>query len=54
MLRLWVPAVDTVSFEKAYREIGVALGVQGLNDSTADVVSLVNTALNCETIGNWL
>ncbi|RYP11052.1 hypothetical protein DL764_000280 [Monosporascus ibericus] len=50
----WVPAVDSISFEKAYREIGKVLGVQGLDDDQADVKSLVKTALSCESVGNWL
>ncbi|RYP18082.1 hypothetical protein DL767_009897 [Monosporascus sp. MG133] len=50
----WVPAVDSISFEKAYREIGEALGVQGLDDDKADVKSLVKTALSCESVGSWL
>ncbi|RYO95239.1 hypothetical protein DL764_007724 [Monosporascus ibericus] len=50
----WVPAVDSISFEKAYREIGKALGVQGLDDDKADVKSLVKAALSRESVGNWL
>ncbi|RYP56402.1 hypothetical protein DL770_010832 [Monosporascus sp. CRB-9-2] len=50
----WVPAVDSISFEKAYREIGKALGVQGLDDDKADVKSLVKAALSCDSAGNWL
>ncbi|RYP10933.1 hypothetical protein DL764_000369 [Monosporascus ibericus] len=50
----WVPAVDSISFEKAYREIGKAFGVQGLDDDMANVKSLVKAALSCESIGSWL
>ncbi|RYP18335.1 hypothetical protein DL767_009855 [Monosporascus sp. MG133] len=50
----WVPAVDAISFEKAYREIGKVLGVQGLDDDKADIKSLVKAALNRENVGNWL
>ncbi|RYO95235.1 hypothetical protein DL764_007720 [Monosporascus ibericus] len=50
----WVPAVDSISFEKAYREIGEALGVQGLDDDKADVKSLVKAALSRESVGSWL
>ncbi|RYO74783.1 hypothetical protein DL766_009441 [Monosporascus sp. MC13-8B] len=42
----WVPAIDSISFEKAYREIGEALGVQGLDNDKADIKSLVKAALN--------
>ncbi|RYO95238.1 hypothetical protein DL764_007723 [Monosporascus ibericus] len=47
----WVPAVDSISFEMAYREIGKALGVQGLDDDKADVKSLVKAALSCDSAG---
>ncbi|RYP03604.1 hypothetical protein DL764_005034 [Monosporascus ibericus] len=50
----WVPAVDFISFEKAYRKIGKALGVQGLDDDKADVKLLVKAALSRESAGNWL
>ncbi|RYP03605.1 hypothetical protein DL764_005035 [Monosporascus ibericus] len=50
----WVPAVDSISFEKAYREIGKALGVQGLDDDKANVKSLVKAAFSRESIGSWL
>ncbi|KAH8681067.1 violaceus kinesin [Xylariales sp. PMI_506] len=50
----WVPAVDATSFENAYREIGQALGVQGLMDDKADVKALVRAALSQENSGDWL
>ncbi|RYP20805.1 hypothetical protein DL767_009390 [Monosporascus sp. MG133] len=50
----WVPAVDAISFEKAYREIGEALGVRGLDNDKADVKSLVKTALSYDSVGDWL
>ena len=50
----WVPAVDAVSFEKAYCDIGEALGVQGLDDDKADTKSLVKAALSRDSAGSWL
>lgn len=57
----WVPAIDATSFEKAYREIGKALGVQGLNgneayvnDNEANVKLLVKAALSHESASEWL
>lgn len=50
----WVPAVDAVSFEKAYRDIGEALSVQGLDDDKADTKSLVKAALSRDSAGSWL
>ncbi|ORY56847.1 uncharacterized protein BCR38DRAFT_490295 [Pseudomassariella vexata] len=49
----WVPAVDAISFENAYREVGQALGVR-LEDDKADVKLLVKAALEYERIGSWL
>ncbi|RYP17801.1 hypothetical protein DL767_009943 [Monosporascus sp. MG133] len=50
----WVPAVDSINFEKAYREIGKALCVQGLDNDQADVKSLVKAALSRDSVGSWL
>ncbi|RYP16975.1 hypothetical protein DL765_004817 [Monosporascus sp. GIB2] len=50
----WVPAVDAISFEKAYRQIGETLGVKGLDDDKADAKSLVKDALSRESVGDWL
>ncbi|KAM3562111.1 hypothetical protein MY1884_002017 [Beauveria asiatica] len=50
----WVPAVDPASLEKAYRDIGQALGVKGLNDEKADVRVLVHAALTRDDAGPWL
>ncbi|RYP92365.1 hypothetical protein DL770_001567 [Monosporascus sp. CRB-9-2] len=50
----WVPAIDSISFEKAYCKIGNALDVQGLDDGEADVKLLVKDALSRESIGSWL
>ncbi|KAK7959731.1 uncharacterized protein PG986_004585, partial [Apiospora aurea] len=50
----WVPAVDMVMFENAYREIGRALGVKGTEDDKADVKALVKAALSRDETGPWL
>ncbi|KAK8002369.1 response regulator [Apiospora arundinis] len=50
----WVPAVDMTMFENAYREIGQALGVKGIEDDKADVKALVKAALSRDEAGHWL
>ncbi|KAK2044847.1 kinesin light chain [Colletotrichum somersetense] len=50
----WVPAVNTVMFENAYREIGRALNVRHMKDDQADVKSLVKTALERKEVCSWL
>ncbi|KAJ5621527.1 TPR-like protein [Penicillium herquei] len=50
----WVPAVDVGSFEKAYREIGRRLKVDGIEKSQNDVKALVKRALSQEEAGKWL
>ncbi|KAK2005502.1 TPR-like protein [Colletotrichum eremochloae] len=50
----WVPAVDTVMFENAYREIGRALRIRDIEDDQADVKSLVKAALQRDDVGSWL
>ncbi|KJZ71092.1 hypothetical protein HIM_09511 [Hirsutella minnesotensis 3608] len=50
----WVPAVDAISFELAYREIGRKLQIDGIEDDDADVKSLVKAALSGNRIGRWL
>ena len=50
----WVPAIDTTSFERAYREIGQKLRIAGINDDKADVKSLVKVSLSLESTGSWL
>lgn len=50
----WVPAIDTSSFENAYRSIGLKLGLKKVNDDNVDVKMLVKTALSHEDVGNWL
>ncbi|CAG9990553.1 unnamed protein product [Clonostachys byssicola] len=50
----WVPVLSITSFENAYREIGDALKVPGLQDKKADIKMLVKSALNNESSGEWL
>ena len=49
----WVPALDTASFESAYRGIGRQLRIKGIEKDDADVGSLVKTALS-ESVFSWL
>ncbi|OBR02122.1 Kinesin light [Colletotrichum higginsianum IMI 349063] len=50
----WVLAVDMSMFERAYRDIGQKLEIQGIEDDQADVKSLVKTALEPDDIKSWL
>ncbi|KAL5891148.1 hypothetical protein ACKVWM_002172 [Pyricularia oryzae] len=50
----WVPAVDMTMFDNAYREIGRALKIQGIDDDDADVKTLVKAALSRNDAGPWL
>jgi tetratricopeptide (TPR) repeat protein len=50
----WVPAISRETFELAYREIGILLGVPGITDDNADVKQLVKKALNSGSSGDWL
>ncbi|KAI3531969.1 phosphorylase superfamily protein [Colletotrichum abscissum] len=50
----WVPAVNTIMFENAYREIGQALNIIGIEDDQADIKSLVKAALERDDAGSWL
>ncbi|KAI0552517.1 hypothetical protein F4679DRAFT_68746 [Xylaria curta] len=49
----WVPAIDIVNFENAYREIGRRLGIKGIDDDKADVKPLVKQNLS-QSVGSWL
>ncbi|KAL6905057.1 TPR-like protein [Trichoderma evansii] len=49
----WVPAVDAMSFENAYRNIGKQLKIKQI-DEEADVKLLVKAALGEERSGSWL
>ncbi|KAK8000501.1 TPR-like protein [Apiospora arundinis] len=50
----WVPAVTRATLENAYREIGHALDVPGIQEDKADVTALVRSALNHASAGRWL
>ena len=49
-----MPAVNRASFDKAYRDIGQALGVKGTDDDQTDVCVLVHAALARDDVGSWL
>ncbi|ETS79931.1 hypothetical protein PFICI_07460 [Pestalotiopsis fici W106-1] len=49
----WVPAISMVTFENAYREVGRALGIPGLEDSQTGVKTRVKLALEQSTY-EWL
>ena len=42
----WVPAISRDSFEKAYRDVRVVLGIPRVTDDKADVKHLVRTRLD--------
>ncbi|KAI1365233.1 hypothetical protein F5Y08DRAFT_304790 [Xylaria arbuscula] len=50
----WVPVIDLVSFENAYREIGRLLQLPGINDENTDTKLLVKTGLSDARAGSWL
>ncbi|KAF2819856.1 kinesin light chain 1 [Ophiobolus disseminans] len=50
----WVPAISQESFELAYRELGVRLGVPGITEDNADIRKLVKDALSSGSFGDWL
>ncbi|KAH7060965.1 kinesin light chain 1, partial [Paraphoma chrysanthemicola] len=50
----WVPAISQESFELAYREIGIRLGVPGITEDNADIRKLVKDALSSRSLGDWL
>ncbi|KAG5655550.1 hypothetical protein KAF25_003887 [Fusarium avenaceum] len=50
----WVSALNTISFENAYRDIAQELGVQHANNERSSVVSLVKQALSKQEMGKWL
>lgn len=50
----WVPAIDLTSINVAYRSIGEALGVEGVEDEKADIRKVVHTALVRDDTGPWL
>ena len=50
----WISALSATSFENAYRDIGCQLQIKGIDESNADVKKLVNSALDEESMGEWL
>lgn len=50
----WVPAIDDITFENAYRDIGEQLKVPGIENDIADVKNLIKAALSQESAGDWL
>lgn len=50
----WVSAVSRVTFELAYREIGILLDIPGITNDNADVMRLVKEELSKSSVGDWL
>lgn len=50
----WVLAISITTFENAYRGIGDALQVPGIQDDKVDIKALVKRALNHESRCEWL
>lgn len=50
----WVPAVDSTGFERAYREIGRELQIDGIDEDNSNVKSLIKAALSQDRVGRWL
>ncbi|KFX88591.1 hypothetical protein O988_08963 [Pseudogymnoascus sp. VKM F-3808] len=50
----WVPATDHLAFEQAYKQIGQALKIPGIDADGADVKQLVKDALSKKRAGPWL
>lgn len=50
----WVPATDQLAFEQAYKKIGQALNIPGIDANGADVKQLVKETLNNYKAGPWL
>jgi tetratricopeptide (TPR) repeat protein len=50
----WVPAVDKITIDNAYRSIGQALQIPTINDDKANVKTLVKDALTTRDNGYWL
>lgn len=50
----WVPAVDKMTIDNAYRKIGQSLQIPEINDDKAKVKSLVKDELSRDEIGSWL
>lgn len=50
----WVPATDHLAFEQAYKKIGQALNIPGIDANGADIKQLVKDTLSDKRIGPWL
>ncbi|KAI1133722.1 hypothetical protein F5Y10DRAFT_283980 [Nemania abortiva] len=50
----WVPAVDALSFERAYYEIGKTLGFEEIDEKDVNLKTLVKEGLDRESSGKWL
>lgn len=50
----WVPALSQESFELAYKEIGVRLGIPEINVDNMDVKLLVKNKLSSSSTGPWM
>ncbi len=50
----WVPADNPTSFDKAYRDIGQALGIKGLDSDKANLRALVHEAPARSDANPWL
>jgi tetratricopeptide (TPR) repeat protein len=50
----WVPVVDKTTIDNSFRKIGQALQIPGINDTRANVKSLVQDALSEDNAGYWL
>ncbi|CEJ93571.1 hypothetical protein VHEMI09149 [[Torrubiella] hemipterigena] len=50
----WVPATDRLAFEQAYKDIGVAINIPGIDADGADVKQLVKDALSDKRSRPWL
>jgi tetratricopeptide (TPR) repeat protein len=50
----WVPAVDKTTIDNAYRKIGQAMQIPGINDNRADIKALVRDVLSDEDTSPWL
>lgn len=50
----WIPVIGANTFENAYREIGKLLGAVGINNDEANIKTLIKSALNQDSAGEWL
>lgn len=50
----WIPAVSRERFELAFRQIGTALRLPGVEEENANVMQLVKATLSSESSSKWL